>query len=139
VSRFVGGVRFSVDRLIYCVAIIDIGFQAVLFALLSRLYAIQEGLFPKSITFRLERGIIVGTVLLLIDVALLYSALSIWSRASFGDLNPEQVTRIVVSSSLSLSLGFEVILSSFLLSMLKLNVRAFPMERAPLSIVHSAV
>jgi hypothetical protein len=88
--------------------------------------------------FSRERGIIVGTVLLLIGAALLYSALSIWSRASFGDLNPEQATRIVVSSSLSLSLGFEVILLSFLPSMLKLNVRAFRMERAPLSIVHSA-
>jgi hypothetical protein len=30
----------------------------------------------------------------------------------------------VIGSSISLSLGFEIILSSFLLSMLKLNVRA---------------
>ena len=44
---YVGGVRFSVDTLIYCVTMIEIGFQAVLFALLSRTYAIQEGLFPR--------------------------------------------------------------------------------------------
>jgi hypothetical protein len=38
----------------------------------------------------------------------------------------DQITRIAISSSLSLSLGFEVILSSLLLSTLKLNIRMMP-------------
>ncbi len=133
---YVSGVRFSVDTLIYCVAMIEIGFQAVLFAVLSRAYAEQEGLFPKPPgsgvflpAFSLERGILAGTTLLLLGVTLLFSALNIWNKAQFGELDTEHVTRVVIASSLSLSLGFEVILSSFLLSMLKLNVRTLSMEQ----------
>ena len=43
-----GGVRLSIDTLIYCMTMIEVGFQAVLFAVLSRAYATQEGLIPKS-------------------------------------------------------------------------------------------
>ncbi len=127
------GVRLSVDTLIYCATMIEIGFQAVLFALLSRAYAIQEGLFPRSFKpsafdriFSLERGLLAGASLLLLGVYLLWEAFGIWREAQFGALDVERVTRIVVSSSLALSLGFEVSLSSFLLSMLKLNVRVYP-------------
>jgi hypothetical protein len=130
---YVGGVRFSVDTLIYCVTMIEVGFQAVLFALLSRTYAIQEGLFPKppqanlfDRSFSLERGIFFGLALLLVGAFLLSNALGIWLGAHFGPLDVERVTPIVISSSLSLSLGFEIILSSFLLSILKLNVRTMP-------------
>jgi hypothetical protein len=134
---YVGGVRFSVDTLIYCVAMIEIGFQAILFALLSRVYVIQEGLFPKprrpsvfDTVFRLERGILAGGTLLLLGAILFSHAFNIWRSAQFGNLDPEHITRIVVSSSLALSLGFEVILSSFLLSMLKLNVRTLSIEQS---------
>jgi len=123
-------VRFSVDTLIYGVAMIEAGFQAVLFALLSRTFAIQEGLFPKPLrpslfdrVFKLERGIVLGAALLLVGAFLFFDALKIWSGAEFGRLDVERVTRIVISSSLSLSLGLEITLSSFLLSILKLNVR----------------
>jgi hypothetical protein len=127
------GARLSLDTLIYCVAMIEIGFQSVLFALLSRAYAVQEGLFPRPLKpslferiFSLERGILAGALLLLIGISLFLTAFGMWREAQFGSLDVEQVLRVVISSSLSLSLGFEVILSSFLLSMLKLNVRQLP-------------
>ena len=126
----INGVRLSVDTLIYSVTMIEIGFQAVLFALLSRAYAVQEGLFPRSAAptlfdqlFRLERGIILGSVLVLLGFALFLYAFRIWENARFGPLDVEMVTPIVIGSSISFSLGIEVILSSFFLSMLKLNVR----------------
>jgi glycosyltransferase involved in cell wall biosynthesis len=127
---YIAGARFSVDTLIYCVTLIEAGFQAVLFALLSRTFAIQEGLFPKppqpslfDRIFSLERGVIVGAAFLLLGAFLLFDALRIWSGVQFGEMDVERVTRVVISSSLSMSLGFEIVLSSFLLSMLKLNIR----------------
>jgi glycosyltransferase involved in cell wall biosynthesis len=126
----INGARLSVDTLIYSATMIEFGFQAVLFALLSRAYAVQEGLFPRPLKrslfdtlFRLERGIILGGVLILLGISLFFYAFSIWGNAQFGPLDVEKVTPIVIGSSLCLSLGFEVILSSLLLSMLKLNVR----------------
>ncbi|HMK90213.1 MAG TPA: glycosyltransferase family 2 protein [Methylocystis sp.] len=131
------GATLSIDTLIYCASMIEIGFQAVLFALLSRAYAIQEGLFPNPVkpslfnrAFTLERGIILGAALLLLGFSLLIVAFRSWQNVNFGALDVQRVTPLVVSSSLFLSLGFEVTLSSFLLSMLQLNVRIFPKSDA---------
>ena len=59
---YIKGARLSVDTLIYSAAMIEVGAQAIIFALLSRAYAIQEGLFPRppkptlfDRIFRLER------------------------------------------------------------------------------------
>ena len=71
----------------------------------------------------LERGIALGAALLATGAFLLVDALRIWAAAEFGPLQVEKVTPVVITSSLSLSLGFEIILSSFMLSFLKLNVR----------------
>jgi hypothetical protein len=91
---------------------------------------VQEGLFPRPAKptlfdkiFKLERGIILGSSLIIIGFVLFIYAFTIWGGANFGPLDVEKVTPIVIGSSVCLSLGFEVILSSFLLSMLKLNVR----------------
>lgn len=127
---YIQGVRLGIDTLIYSVTMIEVGFQALLFALLSRAYAVQEGLFPTppkraffDSIFKLERGIILGSVLIIFGLVLFLYAFSIWGNTNFGPLDVERVTPIVIGSSLSVSLGFEIILSSFLLSMLKLNVR----------------
>ncbi len=127
---YINSVRLSVDTLIYSVTMIEVGFQAVLFALLSRAYAVQEELFPVPLKrtifesiFKLERGIILGSIMIILGLGLFLYAFSVWGSTNFGPLDVEKITPIVIGSSLSLSLGFEVILSSFLLSMLKLNVR----------------
>jgi glycosyltransferase involved in cell wall biosynthesis len=128
---YLAGVRFSLGTLIYCMMMIEVGFQGVLFAVLSRAYAVQEGLVPQSRrmrvverVFSLESGILFGLLLLALGTSLSGYAVSVWSHAQFGNLNVDQITRIAISSSLSISLGLEVILTSFLLSTLKLNVRA---------------
>jgi hypothetical protein len=64
----------------------------------------------------LERGIVLGTILILLGIVLFFYAFSIWGNAQFGPLDVEKVTPIVIGSSISLSLGFQVILSSFLLN-----------------------
>jgi hypothetical protein len=125
-----GGVHLSLGTLLYCVTAIEVGVQAALFAVLSRAYAVQEGLVPQSLRMRrieryvtLENGILVGLALLAVGVGLGAWAVSIWSSAGFGNLQVDQIARIVLSSSLAFSVGFEVLFSSFLLSTLRLNVR----------------
>lgn len=127
---FLLDVRLGIDTLIYSATMVEIGFQACLFWILSRTYAAQEGLIPPSErsealrrTVTLERALVVGFLLFLSGVGLLAHAIGIWKAAAFGALDFERITRIVVGSSLSLSLGFEIMLSGFLLSTLRLNVR----------------
>lgn len=128
-----GGLRLSVGTLIYCVTMIEVGFQGLWFALLSRAYTVQEGLVPQSARMRridnmltLESGLLAGLVLLAVGFGLLFYAVSVWSGARFGGLDVNEIARITIGSSLSISLGFEVMLSSLLLSTLKLNVRSLP-------------
>lgn len=123
-------VHFNIGTLIYCVTMIDVGFQAVIFAVLSRAYAMQEGLFPQSSSmskianlFSFEKGIMGGSSLLIVGFSLMGYAFYVWSNKMFGELDFNMIIRIIIGSSLALSIGSEVLLSTFLLSILRLAVR----------------
>ncbi len=126
----VGGVRLGIDTLIYCGSFIVVGFQAVLFALLSRIYAVQEGLYPRFAhqgsflgKITLEWGLVVGVLIVLLGIASAIYAVISWGQHGFGELETERIARLVIPSSIGMSLGMEVILSSFLMSTLALSVR----------------
>jgi hypothetical protein len=128
-------VRLGIDTLIYSAFMIIAGFQSALFAVLSRVYAVQERLYPAGPAYRylfryirLERGLIVGLLLVLGGMASTVYALFEWRRASFGLLDIEHIARIVVPSGLMITLGIETILFSFFLSTLGMNVRHHPTE-----------
>ena len=127
---YIGGVKFSTDTLIYCAMLIHVGFQSVLFMVLSRAFAIQERLTPRPAVLslfdrlsRLEYGVLLGGALMAVGGYFLVRAVHVWASADFGNLDVESITRIVVISSVFLSLGFEIVLSSFLLGTFRLNVR----------------
>lgn len=129
-SRVVGDVGFDVQTLLAASAAIVIGFQAVVFAALTKVFAISEGLLPEdkrlNRMFRyvnLEVGIIVGALLLIAGVGgSVYSFLQ-WKALSFGDLDPSQSLRTVIPSLTALTLGFQTVFSSFFLSVLGLRRR----------------
>jgi glycosyltransferase involved in cell wall biosynthesis len=124
-SRTLGSVTFDIGTLLYAASAIVIGFQAVNFSVFTKIFAISEGLLPsdkrlerlfKYIT--LETGLIAGAVLILLGFGMSVYAVSSWGAHSFGDLVPTQILRIVIPSVTALMLGFEVVLSSFFLSVL---------------------
>jgi len=129
-SRVVAGFGFDIQTLLYAGIAILIGFQAVIFALFTKIYAISAGLLPadkridsmtRNIT--LEAGLVVGAILVLFGLAGSVYAVRIWDEAAFGHLNPDQTMRIIVPSVVSLTLGCQTILSSFFLSVLGLRRR----------------
>ncbi|HEV2009797.1 MAG TPA: glycosyltransferase [Candidatus Limnocylindria bacterium] len=119
-----------VHTLVYAAAAVIIGFQTILFAFFTKIFAISEGLLladPRlDRAFRyitLETGLVVGTILLVIGFAGSLIALGIWSAASFGELDPTNTLRLVVVSGTALALGSEIVLASFFLSVLGLRRR----------------
>ena len=123
-------VEFGIDSLIYFAFMIITGFQSVLFAALSRIYAIQEHLYPEPRAYRslfchinLERGLVAGALLCLGGLASTWYALLVWHKAGFGQLNIEHIARIAIPSGLIIAMGNETILFSFFLSTLGLNIR----------------
>jgi hypothetical protein len=124
----VGSLVFDAHTLIYAAAAVLIGFQSLLFGVFTKAYATTEGLMPEdprlTAMYRyvtLETGLITGTVMVLFGLGGSVWALSSWGAASFGELDPQRTLRLVVPAVLALTLGFQVILSSFFLSVLGLS------------------
>ena len=128
--RRVGTITFDVQTLLYAAMLIVVGFQAVVFALFTKIFAISEGLLPEdsrlNAWFRfvtLETGLSIGIALLLSGGIGSVYALGFWSELSFGALNVSQTLRWIIPSVTALTLGFQVVLSSFFLSILGLRRR----------------
>ena len=126
--REVGGVTFDVHTLLYSAALILVGYQAVLFGVFTKVFAITEGLLPEDKRmmgiFRyvtLETGLLAGIVLLVAGVVGTVTAVWIWKGREFGDLNPANMLRLIVPSVTALALGCQTIFGSFFLSVLGLK------------------
>ena len=124
----VGGVTFDVNTLVAASVATIIGFQAVQFAVFTKVYATQEGFLPPDErvrrgmeVFTLERGLAVGGLLVLLGVAGLVVSLSQWQGVGFGDLNPRSALRLVVPSATGMVLGCQTVLASLFLSILRVR------------------
>jgi len=123
--RVVDGVTFDVHTFLYGAMAIVIGYQAVIFAVFTKVFAITEGLLPEdprlTTMFRyiqLETGIISGSLMLVGGIGLSVYALSFWSATSFGPLDPSRTLRLVIPAVTLIALGLQTVLSSFFLSIL---------------------
>jgi glycosyltransferase involved in cell wall biosynthesis len=130
VPRVVAGVTFDVHTLLYAAAAIIIGFQAILFAVFTKVFAISEGLLPPDkrldSLFRyitLEGGLIVASLLILAGLAGTAYSYWFWDQLSFGNLDPARTMRIVIPAVTALTVGFQTLFSSFFLSILGLRRR----------------
>ena len=121
----IGGVSFDVDTLVACGAMVDIGFQAVLFWLFTQVYAGAEGFLPAEPRVQrlldelsLEKGLLAGAAVGMAGLVGLVFSLTYWQGHSFGHLNYEHALRIMVPSVTALVLSCQVILGTFFLSIL---------------------
>lgn len=124
----IGNVSFDVHTILYAALAITIGFQAINFAAFTKIYAISEGLLPEDPglqkIFRyitLEVGLIIGVVLIGLGLVGTLFAVSSWGAQSFGPLEPSKMLRLVVPAVTAVTLGFQIVLSSFFLSVLGLR------------------
>jgi glycosyltransferase involved in cell wall biosynthesis len=123
--RIIGNVQFDINTLLFAAMAILIGFQSVVFAAFTKIFAISEGLLPEdprlSRMFHyltLEVGLVVGILLVLAGTGAWGFGLEYWRMHHFGPLDPEKTLRIVIPGVVFFTLGFQVILSSFFLSVL---------------------
>jgi glycosyltransferase involved in cell wall biosynthesis len=128
--RTVGGITVDVHTLLYAAVMVLLGFQAISFAVFAKIFAITEGLFPADPRFTklfrvvtLEVGLAVGGVLILLGLAGSWYAFSAWAERWFGPLNSGEVLRLIIPAVVSLTLGLQIVFSSFFLSVLGLRRR----------------
>jgi glycosyltransferase involved in cell wall biosynthesis len=128
--RNIGGITIDVHTMLYAALAIVLGFQAIIFAIFTKIFAISEGLLPEDPRLNrafqfitLEVGLVFGGLLLLAGLAGSVYAYLNWGEHSFGPLNTSQTMRIVIPSVTSLTLGCQTVWSSFFLSILGLRRR----------------
>lgn len=128
--RRVGDVVFDVHTLAYGFGSILVGFQLLAFAVFTKIFAITEGLLPEDPKMnrlfkyiKLETGLVLGGVCVLLGLAGSLFAVSTWARSSFGPITSANTLRVVLFSVFALILGPQIIFSSFFLSILGLRRR----------------
>ena len=124
------GVTFDAHTLLFSSLAILCGYQSIVFAILTKTFAISEGLLPEDPRMNrffefvnLERGLIISSITLLVGLALLIMAINQWRLTSFGQLDYAQTMRWVVPGATLSALGFQTILSSFFVSILGMRRR----------------
>jgi len=111
--------------LLFASMFIICGYQSVIFAILTKTFAISERMMPEDprmVRFfslvNLERGLIAAMVALLIGVALLLVAINDWRVTGWGPMDYSRTMRIVIPGVTLVCVGFQTILSGFFVSIL---------------------
>lgn len=124
------GVTFDAHTLLFASLAILCGYQSVIFAVLTTTFALSEGLIPaEPATTRLmdrinlERGLVASLLALGGGIALLVAAINAWRLHNFGPLDYAQTMRLVIPGATLTALGFQTMLSSFFISILRMHRR----------------
>lgn len=127
----IGPVTLDVHTLLYAGAAVLCGFQAIAFAVLSKVFVHEAGLAPPRPDntpppfegFTLERGIVGAVALAASGLGLSVQAVLIWHDNAFGGLSPTEILRWVVPGVTCLVLSMQVMLAGFFVDMIRLRLR----------------
>ncbi len=124
----IGTVTFDVHTLLFTALGMLVGFQFIIFYGLTKVYTIENGLLPKSKKYdklfqfiNLEKGLIVGAILILAGVSLAIIAYLNWQEINFGDITNSNTLRMVIASAATILLGVQILLFSLFFSVLGLK------------------
>jgi glycosyltransferase involved in cell wall biosynthesis len=125
-----GDITLEGHTLVYASLAILCGYQAILFAIFTATFAVNEGLHPPSRGYEafykvmnLERGITLGLLAFLAGVVLLALVVNKWRLTGFGSLDYRDTFRWVVPGATLTALGVQTMFSSFFVSILGMSRR----------------
>jgi hypothetical protein len=125
-----GHIVFDVHTLLFASLACIAGYQSIVFALFTKVFAISERLLPEdprltklATVVTLEHGLLAGAAAMLAGMALLVGAVSQWWAVDFGPLDYSHTMRWVIPGVTLTTLGFQTVLSSFFLSVLGMKRR----------------
>jgi glycosyltransferase involved in cell wall biosynthesis len=127
----IGGVGFDISSQLYLAVLALVGYQAMLFWLLTKLYGQREGfLLPRSRAFRslaeratLENAAISGILAFLVGLGIAIAQVVAWGGASFGSLDPVETMRFAVPAALLMILGAQTIMSGMFVGILTIDIK----------------
>jgi len=124
----VGGVRLDIHTLLVAGFLALLGYQLVLFAVFTKIFAVRTGFHPPhpllEKVFRyvtLEVGLAAGTLMVLVGLVALVLAVASWRAVGFGNLDPSLTMREVIPAVVLLALGTQTVFASFFISILSID------------------
>jgi glycosyltransferase involved in cell wall biosynthesis len=129
--KYIGSIRFDIHTLLLAGFGCLIGYQLVVFALFTKVFAMQQGFHPPNPTYstifhylRLETGLLLGALMFVAGVVGAFIAVLSWQSAGFGALDPQTTMREIIPAAVLLTLGVQTIFASFFLSILGIDNEA---------------
>jgi glycosyltransferase involved in cell wall biosynthesis len=124
----VGSVRLDINTLLVAGFLALLGYQLVLFAVFTKIFAIRAGFHPPhpmlEKVFRyvtLEVGLAAGALMALAGLVALVLAVASWAAVGFGNLDPTLTMREVIPAVVLLALGTQTVFASFFISILAID------------------
>jgi glycosyltransferase involved in cell wall biosynthesis len=114
----IAGINFDIHTMLFSSVMMIVGLQAVSFAAFAQ--TIANTSMPMR-WFTLERGLIMGLCILSLGVCGAGYSFSYWLHQAFGPLEPTQMMRLLIPATTSVVIGFQIIFSSFFMSLLGLH------------------
>lgn len=121
----VSNITFDAHTLLVASMSFLLGYQVVLFAILTKTFGISEGLLPPDPRMdsffkfaTLEKGLILGGMCVACGVALILVTVNEWHRLHFGPLDYAHTMRWVIPGVTLITFGFQTIFSSFMVSII---------------------
>src|SRR6267378_2635577 len=124
----IGGIRLDIHTMLVAGFLSMLGYQLVLFAVFTKIFAIRMGFHPEHPVLQtllrhitLEVGLLAGALMALGGLVALVVAVISWQSVGFGNLNPSTTMREVIPAVVLLALGTQTIFASFFISILAIE------------------
>lgn len=123
----INDISFDINTMLFAAGFILSGVNAVLFSCYTKMFASQTGYIPitksmeKISNFTMEKGIIIGLMMILAGLIASVISIVIWGKTSFGNLNPDEIMRITIPAQTSCVIGIELVFGGFFLEILKIK------------------
>jgi glycosyltransferase involved in cell wall biosynthesis len=127
----IGDIGLDALSQLYLCALGVVGYQAVLFALLTKIYAQHEGFrIPSSRNFdrlqkriSLESAALVGLALFLGGLAIAVVQFALWASTGFGELDASSVMRVATVAALLMILGAQTVMAGLFFGVLSVGLK----------------
>ncbi len=119
----IGDIVLDVNSLVYFTTSLLLGLQMLSFGAFTKLF--HERLYPNKSRVKffnllsLEKGLIIGGVLILIGLWGAFDSIASWQENQFGDLNPRTILRQVIPSATSILAGGLFVINFFTLAVIE--------------------
>lgn len=125
----IGTIRFDINTLLYFTISTIVGFQLIIFYLLTKKYAVITKFIPVTkfdthiLKFTMNKGIFIGAILILIGIISSIISIIIWQNNGYGDLDASKMLRLTMPILTTFVCGIQLMFSSFFLGILEIKTK----------------